>query len=60
MKTLLSVVALSFLLLCLVIVFLPDLPGFFESALTWIVGIGIVVGAVVFGPRFLERLFGRW
>ncbi len=60
MKNLVSVVTLSFLLLCLIVVFLPDLPAFVEGALTWVVGVGILVGVIVFGPRFYRRLFGRW
>ena len=60
MRNLVSVVTLSFLLLCLVVVFLPDLPAFVEGVLTWIVGVGILVGVIVFGPRFYRQLFGRW
>ena len=60
MKNLVSAVTLSFILLCLVVVALPDPPAIVEGALTWIVGVGILAGALVFGPRFLRRLFGRW
>ena len=59
MRILLSAVALSFLLLCLDAVGFLPLPGFIEKLVQYVFGLGLVVGAVLFGWPFLQRLFGR-
>ena len=55
----LGAVALSFFLLCLDAVGIVSLPGFVETVLKWVFGLSLVVGAVIFGGPFLQRIFVR-
>ena len=56
---LLGAVTLPFLLLLLDGLGLVSLPGFIVTVLAWTFGGGLAIGAVIFGPKFLEHLFGR-
>ena len=56
---LLGAFALSFLLLCLDVVGFLPLPGWMETLTRWVAGLSLVVGMLIFGPRFIQRIFGR-
>lgn len=59
MGYLVSAVALSFLLLCLNALGIVPLPETIETVVKWTFGLSLVVGAAMFGPQFLVRIFGR-
>ena len=59
MQYLVGTAVLTFLLLCLDAIGIVPLPGILETVVQWTFGLSLVVGAMIFGPRFLAHLFGR-
>lgn len=58
MRYVVTAVGVSFLVLVLSAVGFLPLPGFVETVVKWIFGLGIVIGVVAFGPRFVRKVFG--
>ena len=56
---LLGAVALSFFLLGVDAVGIVAIPGPFETVLRWVFGLSLFLGAGIYGPSFIRRLFGR-
>ena len=56
---LLGAVALSFFLLCVDAVGIVRMPGFLETALKWVFAVSLLLGTGIYGPPFIQRLFGR-
>ena len=54
-----GVFLLPFALLCLDAVGILPLPGVLEEVCYIVAGVGLLAGAVRFGPRFLAYIFGR-